>query len=331
MTEYANAAGEPVSTGQLVGKGGEGSVYKVSGQPDLVVKVFHDKDIARARKAKIRAMVANKPRQRTAVDKQSGKTMPVLTWPEDLVLRGKQMCGFTMQAVDMNKSVEIHNVESIAAREARSWTQRLGLGLRANIARNLAFLVSQVHSVGAVIGDFNERNVLVSKNLVVTMIDCDSMQVKDRKGQYHPCEVFQPGFLAPELIGKSLKTFVRQPSSDLFCLAVHIYCLLLDRHPFRNGLYPPELGNKPYNAVLARDGQWRGRAGGALRIEKNQLDPRVFLPPSTLSLFERAFQAGAENPELRPSAGQWESELSRFIGAWKPTQWKTSTLKRRAT
>jgi DNA-binding helix-hairpin-helix protein with protein kinase domain len=296
--------------------GGEGTVFGVSGQSDMVVKIYHSNKVNATRQAKVRAMVANKPRQRSTRDRQSGKTVPVLAWPEDTVLRDGQVCGFTMRAVDMSQAVEIHNIESPFARDARPWTKDLGLGLRANIALNLAFLVGQVHSVGAVIGDFNERNVLVSKSLLVCMIDCDSMQIRDSSGCY-PCTVFQSGFFAPELIGKDLNKTVRRASSDLFSLAVHIYCLLLDRHPFRNGIYTSS-GEKPANDILAKQGQWRGRSGGILKIEKSQIDPRVFLPPGTIALFERAFQSGAANPDLRPSASEWEAELRKFIGDWKP-------------
>ena len=319
MTIYLTGSGNSINTGRQLGRpGGEGTVFYIHGQPHMVVKIYHDKNINRVRQAKVRAMVENKPQQRTALDKRSGVRVPVLAWPEDIVIQENgEVCGFTMRAVDMTQAAEIHNIESPYAREARPWTKGLELGLRSHIARNLCFLVSQIHSAGAIIGDFNERNILVSSNLIVCMIDCDSMQVSDSR-RYYPCTVFQNGFIAPELIGKNLNTTRRHVSSDYFNLAVHIYCLLLDRHPFRNGIYAGS-GEKPNNGVLAQHGQWRGRArGGVLKIEKNQIDPRELLPESMIFLFERAFQLGAIDPDLRPSADDWEAELRKFIGDWKP-------------
>ena len=37
--------------------------------------------------------------------------------------------------------------------------------------------VDEVHSVGAVVGDVNEGNLLVSQNGTVSLIDCDSYQI----------------------------------------------------------------------------------------------------------------------------------------------------------
>lgn len=318
MTTYYTGSGRIINVGRRMGNpGGEGTVFSILGQSDMVVKIYHNSKLNRVRQEKLRSMVSNKPQKYTTLDKQSGRHVPVLAWPEEIVMRGqdRQVCGFTMKAVDIEQAVEIHNIENAFARDARPWTKDLGLGLRAYVARNLCFLVSQIHSVGAVIGDFNERNVLVSQSLIVCMIDCDSMQIRD-SSRYYPCTVLQPGFIAPELLDKDLNRTVRRTSSDLFSLAVHIYCLLLDRHPFRNGVYIGS-GEKPPNHILAKQGQWRGRSGGVLKIEPSQIDPRILLPQSMMILFERAFQKGAINPSLRPSVREWEAELRNFIGGWK--------------
>lgn len=318
MTKYYTGSGRIINIGRQMGMpGAEGTVFSILGQPNMVVKIYHDSELNRMRQEKLHSMVANKPRKYTMLDKRSGRHVPVLAWPEDIVMRSRsgQVCGFTMKAVDVEQAVEIHNIESAFARDARPWTKDLGLGLRAHIARNLCFLVNQIHSAGAIIGDFNERNVLVSQNLIVCMIDCDSMQIRD-SSKYYPCTMLQPGFIAPELLGKDLSRTIRHASSDYFSLAVHIYCLLLDRHPFRNGVYTGP-GEKPPNHILAKQGQWRGRSGGILKIEPSQIDPRILLPRSMMLLFEKAFQKGAKDPSIRPSVREWEAELRNFIGGWK--------------
>jgi DNA-binding helix-hairpin-helix protein with protein kinase domain len=316
---YTTANGTEILLGNQRGKrGGEGTVYAVDGRPNMVAKILHLPKRTPARETKIRTMVSRKPTRRTVREKNSGKIVPTLAWPEEVILEDGKFAGFLMGAIDMDQAAEIAIIENPRRRENRSWTQTMGLGLRSFIAMNLSFVVGQVHNVDAVIGDFNERNVIVSKELIVSIIDCDSMQIKDPTGTYHFCEMFTPGFMAPELVGKDLSQEVRPVGSDLFNLAVHIYCLLLDRHPFRNGIFSGT-GDKPPAEDLARQGQWRGRIGGILRpTEPKSLDPRLVLPPSTIRLFERAFEAGVTRPDARPAAVEWQQNLRQFIGTRTP-------------
>src|SRR4051794_30499034 len=47
-----------VPLGKLLGRGGEGAVFEIVGEPDLVAKIYHP-DKARERQQKIAAMVAS--------------------------------------------------------------------------------------------------------------------------------------------------------------------------------------------------------------------------------------------------------------------------------
>lgn len=317
------ASGKPVVLGQQVGDpGGEGTVYRVHGRPEMVAKVLHRGKQTPERIAKLRAMVARKPEPRSVRDKITGVEVPTIAWPEETLFENGSMVGFLMRALDRTRTVEIVKIENPSMRKSIGWDIPMGLGIRSYIAMNLAFAASGVHAVDAVIGDFNQRNVMVSKSLIVSIIDCDSMQIRDPQGKYHYCDVFTPGFLAPELhkdIGK-LDRQVRTIHSDLFTLAVHIYCLFLDRHPFQNGIYQGP-GENPGGDALAKSGQWRGRAGGYLLArEKGQQDPAVLLAPKMMMLFRRAFEVGVANPQSRPSAAEWQREIRAFLGDWKPAR-----------
>lgn len=316
------AQGKPVILGQRMGDPGhEGTVYAIQKRPELVAKVLHHDKRTPERISKLRAMVARKPAPRTAKDKVTGAEVPTIAWPEEMLFENGLVVGFVMRALDRTRTVEIVKIENPSMRSNIGWGIPLGLGIRSYIAMNLAFAASRVHAVDAVIGDFNQRNVMVSKSLIVSIIDCDSMQIRDIEGRFHFCDVFTPGFLAPELhqyLGR-LDRQVRTIHSDLFTLAVHIYCLFLDRHPFQNGIYRGP-GENPMGDALAKSGQWRGRPGGYLLPEKGQQDPAMLLPPNLMTLFRRAFEVGVTNPQSRPSAAEWQDEIRTFLGDWKPAR-----------
>ena len=69
------------------------------------------------------------------------------------------------------------------------------------MAANLCLAVDTVHRVDAVIGDFQERNILVNDTTRVTLVDCDSMQFTGADGHQFLCGVGRPEFTAPELAG----------------------------------------------------------------------------------------------------------------------------------
>jgi hypothetical protein len=106
-------------------------------------------------------------------------------------------------------------------------------------ASNLARAVDALHTKGYVVGDMNERNVLFTNQALISMIDCDSMQVIDQSQQLFTCGVGVPEFLAPELHGKDLALTQRTSNQDNFTLAILIFKLLMQGfHPFQGRPVP---------------------------------------------------------------------------------------------
>ncbi len=110
----------------------------------------------------------------------------VLTWPQRVVLEDDRPVNYVMARMPLRRSKSIGWV-----------TRRIGPGRRPKIApmttqsrwahlvstaTNLCFAVQLVHRVNAVIGDFQERNILVSDTTRVTLIDCYPMQFIDTDG-----------------------------------------------------------------------------------------------------------------------------------------------------
>ena len=301
--------GSELKLGPVLAKAGEGTIYEAVDHPDWAVKIFHTdlKDLAE-KCAKVAAMVCASPSGATQSD-----GFVVLTWPRAVVVDDNGPRGYVMARVDTANAVEIHSVSNPDDRNrplpsAPQWTPKVTWMHLVNIAANLCLAVEAVHQVDAVIGDFQERNILVADTTQVTLVDCDSMQFTEGDGNQFLCGVGRPEFTAPELVGQDLSSTVRAKTSDLFALAVHIHLLLMaGNHPFLRGQWTGA-GEQPDALTLAGSGQWAGGPNSALHC--HPLAPPVsFLPGALARLFVRAFTDGAANPDSRPTAAEWRSAL----------------------
>ena len=299
--------GVDVELGSVLARAGEGTIYAVVGRDDWVAKVFHpDLKELHVKRAKVAAMTASPP---SGAKQDDG--FVVLTWPLH-VIDGDQV-GYVMPRVDTTKAVEIHSLSNPSNRanplpSAPQWTKHATWRHLSTVAANLCFAVETVHRTDAVIGDFQERNILVGDTTRVTLVDCDSMQFTGGGGHQFLCGVGRPEFTAPELAGVDLAVTAREKPSDLFALAVHIHLLLMaGNHPFLRGQWTGA-GDQPEAMTLAKAGHWAGGPGSPLRT--HPLAPSVdFLPDRIQRLFTRAFTDGAGDPAARPSAAEWRTAL----------------------
>ncbi|SHU17922.1 putative secreted protein [Mycobacteroides abscessus subsp. abscessus] len=299
---------DDVTLGSVLAKAGEGTIYEIVGSPHWVAKIFHPgSPNAADKRDKIAAMIGARPPSAGQAD-----GFVVLTWPLHLIEEPGTV-GYVMPRIDTSHAVEIHTVSNPANRanplpSAPQWTRFATWSHLVNVAANLCLAVDAVHQVDAVIGDFQERNILVSDTTRVTLVDCDSMQFTDAAGRQFLCAVGRPEFTAPELAGQNLAVTPRQRPSDLFALAVHIHLLLMaGNHPFQRGDWTGA-GEQPDALTLARSGDWAGGPGS--RLHSHPLAPSPdFLPDDVRQLFVRAFTDGVRDPDLRPSAAEWRQVL----------------------
>jgi DNA-binding helix-hairpin-helix protein with protein kinase domain len=311
--------GQSVTLGPALAKAGEGTIYDVVGRPDWAAKVFHQTLPNLDHKlAKVAAMTQASP---------EGAIQPngfaVLTWPISTLNDTHGLVGYVMPKIATATSVEIHALSNPSNRRdpppnAPQWVKHATWDHLVNVAANLCLAVEVVHWVGAVIGDFQERNILVSDTTEVTLVDCDSMQFTDPAGRQYLCTVGRPEFTAPELAGIDLHTQPRSQASDLFALAIHIHQLLMGgNHPFLRGEWTGP-GEQPAALALARNGDWAGGPSSQLRTHP-MAPPVTFLPGEIQQYFYRAFTAGAVDPNHRPTAGQWRAALQRIAVTTCPT------------
>jgi len=300
---FAQQTGE-LRRGPRLGRGGEGEVFEVAGQPTLAVKLYHNA-VAAERLEKIRAMQ----------DMASDELASIAAWPIDLVLENNKPVGFLMPRAKGGK--EIHTLYGPKSRK-REFPDA-GFAFLVHAAANLALAFAVVHERGLVVGDVNDRFAMVAHDATVMLIDCDSFQVGSSK-RIFPCEVGVPTFTPPELqTVKSFRGVTRTANHDNFGLAVLLFHLLfLGRHPFAGR---PQDGDDPAieNAIKAH------RFAYATDIARTRMQP----PPNTLrpsaasdhiaELFERAFapEASSDN-NPRPTALDWVSALENLQAALQP-------------
>ncbi|SCX28058.1 putative protein with protein kinase and helix-hairpin-helix DNA-binding domains [Agrobacterium sp. DSM 25558] len=293
------AGGSELNVGKRIGKGGEGEVFTVTNKPGIAFKAYLPNIVA-SREAKIRAMV----------DANLHASIASVAFPTNIVVnKSGTFVGFLMRLVPDHKEIHELQTPSSRLRHFPSADYRFLVRTAMNVARSFG----QVHASGCVIGDINQRSILVSDKATVALIDTDSFQVTQR-GQQFLCVVGVPDYTPPELQGQSLKTIVRTANHDAFGLAVAIFQLLcMDRHPFA-GRYKGK-GDITVEQAIKE-----------FRFAYSSRDTKMDAPPASVALhdlspkigvnFERAFsQSGVIS---RPTADQWIEALEELETSLRP-------------
>jgi DNA-binding helix-hairpin-helix protein with protein kinase domain len=288
-----NAAREALRLGDKIGVGGEGTVYHIEGHDDLVAKIYHEPlPPGKAEKLIVLAQLGNE------------HLFKMAAWPVDVLWDRPDgnVIGFVMKKI--GQASEVHALHSPKSRLKKfpeaSWAFLL------HVAANIARAVATMHEHGFVIGDLNPKNILVTRQATVYLLDCDSLQFA-ADGKTYRCGGGFPEYTPPELQGLPFAEIDRTPEHDGFGLAVVIFQLLfLGRHPF-SGRY---LGAGEMSLEQAiREFRFAYDEDAATR----NMQP----PPGTLSfaaiptelraLFRRAFLAAD-----RPHPAEWLAPLERF-------------------
>ena len=295
---------KPIRLGNIVGQGGEATVYKVEGRSDLLAKVFEPAPRPNY-EAKLSWMMSNAPENPTR-----SLSHPSLAWPSDLIYgSNRRLAGYLMPHIRQAVPVlEVFNPRRRAAVLPNFDTRYL---YRA--ARNLSAAVAALHRSGYVIGDLNESNALVNPSALVTLIDTDSFQVQERQNgrlTIHYCPVGKLEYTPPELIGRPLQNVTRLPEHDAFSLGVLIFQLLVGgNHPFRaqwlGSGEPPPLENRVRMGLFP----YMTSPPGPVQPPRNA--PSLnHLSPAVAGLFKTCFIDGHQEPAVRPGALEWRTALT---------------------
>ncbi len=116
--------------------GGEGSIYNIEGIPNLVAKIYYEKNRTESRKNKLLAMLET-----------SSKDLSECAWPQAILYQDNNFCGYIMQKVSgLSSLIDFYVYDN---RKNYSWSQYV------KVAGNVAAAVNNVHDNGHMIGDLN--------------------------------------------------------------------------------------------------------------------------------------------------------------------------------
>lgn len=219
----------------------------------------------------------------------------------------------------------------LAPEEKGDWFKYFQICIRISRA------VKRLHAAGLAHSDLSYKNVLIDPTTGSAMIiDNDGLVVPQK---YPPDVIGTPDFIAPEVMAtKHLNitdTNRKLPSipTDRHALAVMIYMYLLYRHPLRGGKVHDLDSIKDEELSMGiRSLFVEHPTDKSNKVKVNQLHPGQLpqgdtdkIPyhvcgPYLRDLFNRAFIDGLHNPNLRPSANEWETALLKTIDLMQPCQ-----------
>jgi DNA-binding helix-hairpin-helix protein with protein kinase domain len=285
--------------GDPINSGGEGKIYLTS-QSRLVAKIY-DKPPTPEQISKLKKMIANPPNS-----PPTHGNHVAIAWPTSLIWENQQCLGFLMPQIGRNvQLIEVYNPKSRKAVLPKcDWV------FLHTTARNFAEIVNSLHKSDYVIGDIKPQNILVDNQALVSVVDCDSFQVKDGAKVYR-CHVATEGFTPPELLGVDTSKVTQTVYHDRYRVGLIIYHLLFTRHPFDEGTWMGS-GEHPSQVELMKKGLWLHNSQGLLQSHKVTI-PLQVVHPKLQELFKKCFNDGHKDAIKRPSAEEWSAALKLSI------------------
>ena len=323
--EYRGLSGRVyVIENEKIAGGGEGDIYRIVGDYKLVAKIFRTDKRNSEREEKLCQMVKKK---------MSEYQCRYITWPQDVIYDANGFAGYIMSRLE--------NMESLTMLYS---TEGYDLRYRLLAAVNMCIAIEMIHEAGQVCGDLNPQNILINldkedeeKGFRVTLVDADSYHFSADEKTYR-CEVGLPDYLAPEIQKKMVNgtTLKNAPlptytmETDLFALAVHVFCLLMNGcHPFACA---KKVGNGTgstmeqlttaynHNSVVAPQPIENIRDGFFPFYQKRDgISPPVYapefdsLPNEIQRAFIKTFVDGYEDPQKRTTAAEWIDVLKPYV------------------
>jgi hypothetical protein len=296
--------------------GGQGGVYEIlsPGYDSHIVKIYHDKNKAKALEKKLQYMVQFNPLTKAPLIIRKS-----LAWPEATVYQNNQFVGYVMPKItNAIELTELTTPKSPHHRNGLEWkkfdiSNLDGFRTRLVISYNISKAVELLHKSGMyTLVDLKPDNIMVDKDGIITIIDLDSIQVTDAKGTLlFYADVFTEEYTPPEFYNQKIvpKLSKIEKSWDVFSFAVICYKILFAIHPY-------QASHEKYNTIsdLIKNGYFvHGNKQKSLGVIPYIHKSFHKLPRSVSELFIRTFENGNNILITRPNLSEWVSSFSSLL------------------
>lgn len=294
-------------------KGGEGKIYCIQGNDEECAKIYLQEKNTKERHEKILAMVNNLPNSKNNPIWSTIKHSSI-AWPNRVLYRDSEktkFIGFKMPFMD-TKFFQKANVYFDRRDRLKLFRGDFTWLHMFTVAYNIISTIVAVHYKGHSVGDLQPDNILVAPDALITLIDCDSFQIRDTiSGRVFYSRVGLGEYRPPELMYVDFKEDYNRYYSDLFALGILIFrFLMLGFHPYqaRGSLVEDATSteakiNKGYFAYSGRYKDAKPPHGAP---------PYDIIPLPIQKLFNKCFVDGHKSPTKRPTAKEWLNTLKPF-------------------
>lgn len=272
--------------GDKLGDGGEGIVYAVS--DTHVVKIFFKDTLTRHRQEKIKLLASR------------GIDVEGICFPQAVVtnLNG-DFVGYLMPKAKGREFSRTIFSKRKFQREFPAWTK----ADLVDVCISFLEKVSYLHSLNIILGDINQKNLLVDPEKDVWIIDADSWQLEG-----YPCPVGWDMFSAPEIIGKRYP--LRTIEDERFAVATMLFMILITGvHPYMRTGVDGDI------VPLIKEGNFAFQ----YKERSNQDQPRgaskymwSHIEPGLKGLFWHTFHRDGDRYASRPTDDEWLRAFRRY-------------------
>lgn len=287
--------GHPQPLGEQYAQGGEGSIYPLAQRPQVMVKLYHEQELAKRGQAlqeKVEAM-----RKIPELVQQPGVCWPLIS----VFDQNQRWLGYAMYRAKGKAMFLL--AHALLYRKHFPNLDRMHL---VAYLINLVESLKGLHARGVMLGDYNLHNILCDPSSdQVTLIDCDSYQLC-LQGRHYASPVGTPDMTPKEHHGRAFADLVRTSESEAFSLAIILFkCLMLGRHP-----YDIVGGEDPVTNL--KNGDFAYGIGNSGIPSGPWYNIWSHMPHRLKSHFITTFTEGADDPTKRTSLEEWLEILTIY-------------------